>query len=83
MVKQRWTVIIEEIEHTVEYECHKFSGKTVLTVDGESFTTKTGLFGTRLERCEPILVGGARAMLNIGKSGRAELTCRDGEIKQA
>ena len=40
MVKQKWTVTVDGEKHEVGYACSPLTGKTVLTVDGFSFTVK-------------------------------------------
>jgi len=80
MVKQKWTVNIDGETHTVEYKCSVFTGKTTLTVDGDSFTVKGKPFGIGLVRNEMVIIGGTQAMLNVGKGGKAKLICREGEV---
>ena len=58
------------------------TGKTVLTVDGSSFTVKGKPFGIGLVRREPILVGGTQAILDVKKGGKAKLVCREGEVEE-
>ena len=82
MIKQKWAVTIDGEKHSVEYACTPFTGKTVLTVDGASFTVKGKLFGIGLVRREPILVGGVQAMLDVKKGGKAALICREGEVEE-
>ena len=82
MVKQKWLVVIDAGEVTVEYSYSALSGKTVLRVDGESFTVKGKPFGIGCSRSEMIIVGGEQAMLNVQKNGRAMLICREGEVKE-
>ena len=48
MIKQKWTVTVEGEKHDVEYACSPFTGKTVLVVDGFSFTVKGKPFGIGL-----------------------------------
>ena len=81
MIKQKWTVTIDGEKHTVEYACTPLTGKTVLTVDGVSFTVKGKPFGIGIERNEMILVGGTQGVLSIKKGGKATLTIREGEIE--
>ncbi|MBE6584841.1 MAG: hypothetical protein E7649_07730 [Ruminococcaceae bacterium] len=83
MIKQKWTVTIQDTEHNVEYKCSALVGKTVLVVDGDTFTVKGKPFGIGLERREVILVGGSRAILDVKRGGRALLICDEGEIKEA
>lgn len=82
MAKQSWTVTVDGEKHTVEYVCSPLTGKTVLTVDGDSFTVKGKPFGIGIERREPILVGGVQAILDVKKGGRATLICREGEVEE-
>lgn len=82
MIKQKWQVAVENDEHTVEYKCSAFWGKTQLVVDGDSFTVKGKPFGIGLCRRESILVGGTQAILDVAKNGKAKLICREGEVKE-
>ena len=81
MIKQKWSVIVEGEKHDVEYSCAPLIGKTVLTVDGFSFTVKGKPFGIGLVRREPIIVGGTQAILDVKKGGKAALICREGEVE--
>ena len=82
MIKQKWSVTVEGEKHSVEYACSPISGKTVLTVDGFSFTVKGKPFGIGLVRREPIIIGGMQAMLDVKKGGKADLICREGEVEK-
>ena len=82
MVKQAWTVTTDRGECRVEYLCKPFVGKTILTVDGESFEVKGKPFGIGLCRRETVIVGGEQAILNVQKNGRATLICREGEVTE-
>ena len=82
MIKQKWSVTVEGDKHSVEYACSPISGKTVLTVDGFSFTVKGKPFGIGLVRREPIIIGGTQAMLDVKKGGKALLICREGEVEE-
>lgn len=82
MIKQSFCVIIDGEKHTVDYACSPMTGKTVLTVDGSSFTVKGKPFGIGLVRREPILVGGTQAILDVKKGGKAKLVCREGEVEE-
>ena len=82
MAKQNWTVTVDGEKHTVAYACSPLTGKTVLTVDGASFTVKGKPFGIGIERREPILVGGVQAILDVKKGGKANLICREGEVEE-
>lgn len=82
MIKQKWIVKFDNEEHTVEYKCSPLTGKTVLSVDGESFTVKGKPLGIGLERCEMVLVGDNRGMLSVSKKGKAVLTVASGEAKE-
>lgn len=80
-VRQTWTVTVEDQTSVVEYRYSKLSGKTVLIVDGASFTVKGKPFGIGVVRREPIMVCGVQGMLDVGKGGRAKLIVREGEVK--
>ena len=82
MIKQNWNVTVDGEKHTVAYACSPMIGKTVLTVDGASFTVKGKPFGIGLVRREPILVGSVQAMLDVKKGGRAALVCREGDVEE-
>ena len=81
MVKQKWLVVTEQGEVTVEYSYSKLSGKTVLAVNSDTFTVKGKPFGIGCERREMIMVGGEQAVLDVAKNGSATLICREGEVK--
>lgn len=81
MIKQKWSVTVDGEKHEVGYACSPFWGKTVLTVDGASFTVRGKPFGIGLVRREPILVGGVQAILDVKKGGKATLICREGEVE--
>ncbi|MBQ4090869.1 MAG: hypothetical protein IJC64_00975 [Clostridia bacterium] len=83
MIKQKWTVTVDGGDHTVEYECSAIFGKTRLIVDGDSFAVRGKLFGIGLERRETIMVGGAQAILDVKRGGKAQLICREGEVEEA
>ena len=82
MIKQNWNVTVDGEKHTVAYACSPLTGKTILTVDGASFTVKGKPFGIGLVRREPILVGSVQAMLDVKKGGRAALVCREGDVEE-
>lgn len=82
MIKQKWLVTVEDEKHEVEYACTPLFGKTVLTVDGFSFTVKGKPFGIGLVRREPIIVGGTQAMLDVKKGDKAALICREGDVEE-
>ncbi len=82
MVRQKWLVRIDDKEISVEYKCSPFAGKTVLVVDGDSFTVKGKPFGIGLVRRESVIIGGTQAILDVKKGGRAELIVRDGEVEK-
>ena len=83
MKKQKWTVTIENREISVEYKCSLITGKTMLTVDGDSFVVKGKPFGIGMVRRESIMLGGSQGILDVGRGGRARLIVRDGEVKEA
>jgi hypothetical protein len=81
MINQKLTVTVDGEKHSVEYSCTPFMGKTVLTVDGASFTVKGKPFGIGLVRREMMMVGGVQGVLDVQKGGRARLIVRDGEVE--
>jgi hypothetical protein len=83
MIKQKWAVTVDGVYHTVEYKCSPLSGKTQLTVDGDSFTVRGKPFGIGIERRESIIVGSTQAILDVKRGGRANLICREGKVKEA
>ena len=83
MIKQKWAVTVDGVDHTVEYKCSPLSGKTMLVVDGDSFTVRGKPFGIGIERRESIIVGSTQAILDVKRGGRAKLICREGEVKEA
>ena len=83
MKKQKWIVTVYEKEITVEYKYSYLTGKTVLVVDGDSFTVKGKTFGIGIARRESIIVGGEQAILDVKHTGRAELIVREGDVKEA
>ena len=82
MIKQKWTVKIDERAVEVGYSYSRISGKTVLCVDGDSFSVKGKPFGIGCARREMIMVGGEQAILNVAKNGKAHLICREGEVTE-
>ena len=82
MIKQKWTVNIEDKTYSVEYGCSRLTGKTVLIVDGDKFTVKGKPFGIGIERREMIIVGGMQAILDVKKNGRASLICREADVNE-
>lgn len=82
MIKQKWVVAIDGKEINVEYSYSSFLCRTVLTVDGESFTVKGNPFGLGIQRREMIMLGGEQAILDVAKNGRATLICREGEVRE-
>lgn len=79
MVKQSWEVVLDGETHKVEYKFSRFSGRTVLVVDGDEFTVKGKPFGIGAQRHEPVIVGMCQATLSVSKNGRANLIVRDAD----
>lgn len=82
MIRQSWLILIDEREIRVEYSFSALSGKTVLSVDGDSFTVKGKPFGIGCARREVIMLGGEQAILDVKKGGKAQLICREGEVRE-
>ena len=45
--------------------------------------TKGKPFGIGIERRESIIVGSVQAILDVKRGGRADLICREGDVKEA
>ena len=82
MIKQKWSVKIDENTYVVEYMCSPMTGKIVLKVDDDSFTVKGKPFGIGLAHSEMILIGNSQGILNIKKGGKAALICREGAVEE-
>ena len=83
MKKQNWIVTVDGQDIEVGYKYSCITGKTVLSVDGDSFTVKGKPFGIGVARRESIMIGGSQAILDVSRGGRAKLIVREGEVKQA
>ena len=77
MIVQKWRVELDGEAHEIEYKFSKLSGKTILTVDGDSFCVKGKPFGIGAQRNEFIIVGMTQGMLRIDKKGKAQLVLKD------
>ena len=82
MVKQGWIVTLGDEEIKVEYSCSPLTGKTILAIDGEAFTVKVKPFGIGCARREVIMLSGEQAVLDVKKGGKAQLICREGEVRE-
>ena len=82
MIKQSFRATIDGQAIDIFYKYSRLSGKTELTVDGDSFTVKGKPFGIGVCRRENIMVGGAVAVLDVSKNGKAKIFLRDGDIEE-
>ena len=73
MIKQHWSVVEDEIAHTVEYTCKPLIGKICVSIDGESFLLKSKFLFFGLARREVFRVGDTQAVLVVAKSGKAQV----------
>lgn len=79
-ITQAWNVSVDGEAHKVNYSYNYLTGKTVLTVDGESFSVKGKPLGIKVCRREMIMIAGSQAILDVGKNGVADIIFRDGEV---
>ena len=78
---QKWNIETGENEtHTVEYSYSFFTGRSILRVDGDSFSVRGNPFKIKIARRELILVGEAQAILDIDKNGKATLILKDAQV---
>ena len=82
MVKQKFKATVDEQEIIISYKYSCFSGKTELIVDGDRFVVRGNLFGIGVCRRENIMVGGAVAIIDINKRGKAKIILRDGKVEE-
>ena len=82
MVKQNFKATVDEREIMISYKYNCLSGKTELIVDGDKFVVRGKLFGIGICRRENIMVGGAVAVIDINKRGRAKIILRDGNVEE-
>ncbi len=82
MVKQNFKATVDEREIMISYKYNCLSGKTELIVDGDKFVVRGKLFGIGVCRRENIMVGGAVAVIDINKRGKAKIILRDGNVEE-
>lgn len=70
---QYWTIATEDGAHEVSYVCSFWSGKTVFTIDGETFTQKFKPFHIGIARREIFRLGDEQCVLAVAGDGRAEV----------
>ncbi len=73
MIKQNWTVVEDEVTHTVDYTCKPLLGKITVSIDGEAFDLRSKFLFIGLARREAFRVGDTQAVLAVAKSGRAQV----------
>lgn len=82
MIKQHWSVVEDEISHTVEYTCKPLIGKINVIIDGESFALKSKFLFFGLARREMFRVGDTQALLVVSASGRAQVLIKGKPIDE-
>lgn len=80
-----WRIPAEEPTHTVTYSLNRFTGKMIVTLDGDEFTLSAGFLSLKAARREPFRIldeeGEAeQAILVVDKKGRASLLFRAKEV---
>ena len=80
-----WKITTETADHTVTYSLNKFTGKMIVTLDGEAFDLSAGFLSLKAARREPFRIvdeeGEAeQAILVVDKKGRASLIFRAKEV---
>ena len=80
-----WRIPAEEPTHTVTYSLNRFTGKMIVTLDGDEFTLSAGFLSLKAARREPFRIldeeGEAeQAILVVDKKGRASLLFRVKEV---
>lgn len=75
--KQKWSVEIDGVTHTVEYRSRTLFSRARIKIDGSEYP----LYSAKLHgaSCEPFMVGGEPATISIARGGRASITV-SGEI---
>ena len=80
-----WRIPAEEPTHTVTYSLNKFTGKMIITLDGDEFVLPAGFLSLKAARREPFRIldeeGEAeQAILVVDRKGRASLIFRAKEV---
>ena len=80
-----WRISTESLTHTVTYSLNKFTGKMIVTLDGDEFPLSAGFLSLKAARREPFRIvdeeGEAeQAILVVDKKGRASLIFRAKEV---
>ena len=76
MKQKNWSVIVDDISHTVNYTFARWKGRITVTIDGESFDLPAGFLGLKAARREIFRLGDEQAILAVDKKGEAELIFR-------
>lgn len=74
--KQIWIVPGETGVHEVTYRCSYWTGKSVLTIDGEAFVQKLKPLYLNVKRREIFRLGEEQCVLCVRSNGTAEILHR-------
>ena len=85
--KTVWQIQTEDIQHTVTYTLHKFTGRMTVTLDEDEFHLSAGFLSLKAARREPFRIVGAdgeaeQAILAVNKKGQAKLLFRAKEVQR-
>ena len=80
-----WRIPVDAPTHTVTYSLNKFTGKMIITRDGDEFVLPAGFLSLKAARREPFRIvdeeGEAeQAILVVDRKGRASLIFRAKEV---
>ena len=80
-----WRIPVDAPTHTVTYSLNKFTGKMIITLDGDEFVLPAGFLSLKAARREPFRIldeeGEAeQAILVVDRKGRASLIFRAKEV---
>ena len=75
-IRQYWTVKTDDGMHDLSYTYSRWTGKSVLTIDGESFVQNLRSFRIAVARREVFRLGDEQCVLEVSGNGRAAVICR-------
>ena len=83
-----WRIATEDGDaaaHTITYSLNKFTGRMIVTLDGDEFVLSAGFLSLKAARREPFRIVDAdgeaeQAILVVDKKGKASLIFRAKEV---